>query len=74
VKLRERLAIRHLGEMRYGADLGQEYELQRLADRHGEDAGLAEIRCPDQRLDVAILDDLLAAGVTVDRFRWLLRG
>lgn len=59
---------------RYGAHAGERYELQVLADRHGEDAVLNWLRAgvPTRRLDVSVLSDLLAAGVTEQRFRWLV--
>ena len=40
MRLRERLEIRTLAESRYGAHPGEEYELQALADQHGEGAVL----------------------------------
>ena len=55
---------------------GEQYQLESLADRHGEDAVLDWLRAgvPTPRLDVPILADLLAAGVTEQRYRWLAGG
>ena len=74
MRLRERLAIRALAEGPYGAHAGQQYQLQTLADQYGENAVLDWLRAgvPTPRLDVPILADLLAAGVTEQRYRWLV--
>jgi hypothetical protein len=74
MRLRERPEIRAVAETRYGAHAGQQYRLQELADRHGEDAVLDWLRAgvPTPRLDVPILADLLAAVVTEQRYRWLV--
>ena len=76
MRLRERLEIRALAARRYGAQAGQPYQLQSLADQHGENAVLDWLRVgvPTPRLDVPILAVLLAAGVTEQRYRWLVSG
>jgi hypothetical protein len=75
VRLHDRLEIRALAAT-HGADLGEVARLEILADVHGEDAVLAWLRngLPTPRLDVPVLGDLLAAGVTEDGFRWLISG
>jgi hypothetical protein len=74
VRLRERLEIRDLADGVYHAHAGEQYELQALADAYGEDAVLDWLRAgvPTRQLDVPIMADLLGAGVTEPRFRWLL--
>jgi len=54
----------------YDAHPGEQYQLQTLADVHGDDAVLDWLRygLPTPRLDVATLSDLLAAGVTAQRY------
>jgi len=49
--------------------------LLRLADREGEDAVLDWLGwgLPTPGLDVAALADVLAAGVTAQRYGWLVR-
>jgi hypothetical protein len=74
MRLRERLEIRALAEQRYRADAGQQFQLQLAADAAGEDAVLDWLRAgvPTPRLDVPVLADLLAAGVTADRYAWFV--
>jgi hypothetical protein len=74
MRLRERLEIRDLADSVYHARAGEQYELQALADVHGEDAVLDWLRfgVPTPELDVSALTDLLAAGVTTQRYGWLL--
>jgi hypothetical protein len=74
MRLRERLEIRELADGLYHARADEQYQLQALADDHGEEAVLDWLRfgLPTQRIDIPILSDLLASGVTVERFRWLL--
>jgi hypothetical protein len=74
MNLRERLEIRQLADERYRASIGLEHALLRLADRHGEQEVLDWLRAgpPTPPLDVAALDYLLGAGVTVDRYRALV--
>ncbi len=74
MRLRERLAIRQLAEDRYAARSGEQYQLQALADIHGEDAVLDWLSAgtPTPALDGPIQADLLDAGVTVERYRWLI--
>jgi hypothetical protein len=76
MRLRERLEIRDLADGVYHAHAGEQYQLQTLADVHGEDAVLDWLRfgVPTQRLDVPILSDLLDAGVTAQRYGWLAAG
>jgi hypothetical protein len=76
MRLRERLEIRAIAEQRYGAHAGQQVQLQLVADAAGENAVLDWLRTgvPTPRLDVAVLADLLAAGVTVERYRGLVLG
>lgn len=64
--------VRALAESRYDAHAGEQYEIQVLADRHGEDAVLDWLRAgvPTPRLDVSILADL-RPRVTEQRYRWL---
>jgi hypothetical protein len=70
MRLRERLEIRAPGIAT--AHPGEQWALERMADRHGEDGiGLAAGWLPTRQLDVRILADLLAAGVTAERFAWL---
>jgi len=47
-----------------------------LADLQSEDAVLDWLRTgiPTKELDVGMLEDLLAAGVTAERYRWLISG
>jgi hypothetical protein len=73
--LREHLEIRDRAHA-LGANGGQVFELLRLADRHGVATVVGWLRAglPTRRLDVSVLADLLAAGVTVDRYRWLVSG
>jgi hypothetical protein len=70
------MKIRAIAEQRYGARAGEQFDLQTLADTHGEDAVLdwLKVGLPTPRLDLPELADLLAAGVTVQRFRWLVSG
>jgi hypothetical protein len=72
MRLHERLEIRVLAAA-HGANLGEVTRLEVLADEHGEDALLGWPRdgLPTPSLDVPVLADLLAAGVTVERYRWL---
>lgn len=72
MRLHERLEIRALAAS-HGANLGEVTRPMMLADEHGEDAVLGWLRngLPTPRLDVRVLADLLAAGVTLERFRWL---
>ena len=74
MRLRERLEIRDLADGVYHAHAREQYELQALADAYGEDAVLDWLRggAPTPRLDVPLMADLLGAGVTEPRFRWLL--
>jgi hypothetical protein len=74
MRLRERLEIRELGDGVYHAHAGEQYQLQALADVHGEDAVLDWLRwgTPTPRLVLPILSDLLAAGVTAQRYGWLI--
>jgi hypothetical protein len=74
MRLRERLEIRDLADRVYDAHPGEQYQLQVLADAHGEHAVVGWLRfgLPTPRLDAPVLDDLLSAGVTVERFRWLV--
>jgi hypothetical protein len=74
MRLRERLEIRALADSRYRAHAGEQHQLQALADQYGDDAVLDWLRAgvPTPRLDVPILADLLAAGVTEQRYRWLV--
>jgi len=76
MRLRERLAIRDLADSIYHARAGEQYHLQTLADVHGADAVLDWLwfGMPTPRPDLPILSDLLAAGVTAQRFRWLITG
>jgi hypothetical protein len=57
-----------------GASGGQVFELLRLADRHGVASVVHWLRAGPRtrRLDVLILADLLAAGVTAERYAWLV--
>jgi hypothetical protein len=73
MKLRERLEIRDLADSVYHARAGEQYQLQALADVHGEDAVLDWLRfgVPSRNLDVPLLSDLIAAGVTAQRYDWL---
>jgi len=73
-RLRERLEIRELADGLYHAHAGEQFQLQALADVHDEDAVLDWLRfgLPTPRLDVATLSDLLAAGVTAQRYGWLV--
>lgn len=75
MRLRERLEIRNLAE-RYRAHSGEQYELQVLADRHDPDDVIDWLRAgpPTPSLDVAVLDDLLSAGVSARCYRWLVSG
>jgi hypothetical protein len=74
MQLRERLEIRRLAHERYAAHAGQVFGLQRLADLHGVDDVLDWLRggVPTPALDVAVLSDLLAAGVSARCYRWLV--
>ncbi len=76
MRLRERLEIRHLADGVYDARAGEQYQLQALADVHGENAVLDWLRfgLPAVGIDVATLSDLLAAGVTAQRYGWLMGG
>jgi hypothetical protein len=73
VDLREHLEIRDRAHA-LGANGGQVFELLRLADRHGVATVVGWLRAgrPTPWLDVPILDDLLAAGVTSERYAWLV--
>jgi hypothetical protein len=75
MRLHERLEIRVLAAS-HGANLGEVARLQMLADEHGEDAVLGWLRegLPTPRLDVPVRADVLAAGVTAERYRWLASG
>jgi hypothetical protein len=74
MRLRERLEIRDLAVSRYRVGGAELYQLLRLADREGEDAVLDWLRfgLPTSRPDLLALSDLLAAGVTAQRYGWLL--
>jgi hypothetical protein len=74
MRLRERLEIRDLADGVYHAHAGEQYQLQALADVHGEDGVLHWLRfgLPTRRIDPETLSDLLAAGVTAQRYGWLL--
>jgi hypothetical protein len=74
MRLRERLEGRDLADRVYHAHAGEQYQLQALADVHGEDAILDWLRwgLPTPRLDVPTLADLLAAGFTAQRFAGLV--
>jgi hypothetical protein len=76
LRLRERLEIRDLADGVYHAHAGEQYQLQALADAHGDDAVLDWLRfgLPTPQLDLPILADLLAAGVTAQRYGFLLTG
>jgi hypothetical protein len=69
MRLRERLEIRDLADGVYHARADEQYQLQALADVHGEDAVLDWLRfgLPTPGIDTATLSDLLAAGVTAQR-------
>lgn len=75
MRLHERLEIRRLAAA-HGANRGEVRRLELLADEHREDAVLGWLRngLPTPRLDVPVLADLLAAGVTAERYRWLASG
>ena len=74
MRLRERLEIRELADGLYHAHAGEQYQLQALADVYGEDAVLDWLRfgAPTPQLDLSALSDLLAAGVTAERYRALV--
>jgi hypothetical protein len=74
MNLRERLQIRDLADGIHHAHAGEQYRLQTLADVHGEDAVLDWLRfgLPTRRLEAATLSDLLAGGVTAQRYGWFL--
>jgi hypothetical protein len=76
VRLRERLEIRDLADGLYHAHAGEQYQLQALADVHGDDDVLDWLRAgvPTAELDIPILADLLGAGVTEQRYRALVAG
>jgi hypothetical protein len=76
MRLRERLEIRELADGVYQARADEQYQLQALADVHGEDGLLDWLRfgLPTPGIDAATLDDLLSAGVTAQRYGWLTSG
>jgi hypothetical protein len=76
MRLRDRLEIRDLADSLYHAHAGEQYQLQALADVHGEDGVLDWLRfgLPTPGIDAATLNDLLAAGVTAQRYGWLVIG
>jgi hypothetical protein len=71
--LREHLEIRDRAHA-LGANRGQVFELLRLADRHGVATVVGWLRAglPTRQLEVPILADLLASGVTAERYAWLV--
>jgi hypothetical protein len=76
MRLRERLEIRDLADRVYHARADEQYHLQALADAHGEDGVLDWLRfgLPTRGIDTATLSDLLTAGVTAQRYGWLITG
>jgi hypothetical protein len=74
MRLRERLEIRELADSVYHAHAGEQYQLQALADIYGEDEVLDRLRfgLPTRGIDVATLSDPLGAGVTAQRYGWLV--
>ncbi len=72
--LREHLEMRDRAHAP-GANSGQVFELLRLVDRYGVATVVGWLRAglPTRQLDVPVLADLLAAGVTAERFAWLTR-
>jgi hypothetical protein len=74
MRLRERLEIRDLADRVHHARPDEQYQLQALADAYGEDEVLDWLRfgLPTPSIDAATLSDLLAAGVTAQRYGWLL--
>jgi hypothetical protein len=71
MRLRERLEIRDLADGVYHARADEQYQLQALADVHGEDAVIDWLRfgLPTPQLHLSALTDLLAAGITAGRYR-----